>query len=218
MSTDGIITTVAGGGDLPCCDVGDGGPATQAVLRPNGLAVGPDGALYIADNEQGRIRRVGPDGIITTVAGPGVESLYRDGGPATQAYLGGPYGLEVGPDGTIYIGTQHHRVRRVATDGIITTIAGTGLPGSTGDGGPATQAKIDQAYAVALGQDGSLYIGDNPNSRVRKVAAALPGAGIEDKIIASEDGSKLYRLQREGQAPSHPRRRDRHGSLQLLLR
>ena len=201
VSTDGIITTVAGGGNpsRPFGDVGDGGPATEAVFcQPTSVAVGPDGALYVADNCQGRIRRVGPDGIITTVAGPGVPNLYRDGGPATQAYLGGAYGIDVGPDGTIYIGTQHHRVRRVGTDGIITTIAGTGLPGFSGDGGPATQAKIDQAYAVAVGPDSSLYIGDNPNFRVRKVSSALPGVSIEDKILASEDGSELYYFDGKG--------------------
>ncbi|MBI2876791.1 MAG: PASTA domain-containing protein, partial [Candidatus Tectomicrobia bacterium] len=133
---DGIITTVAGGGSG-----GDGGPATQAELSfPRGLAVGPDGSLYIADTNINRVRRVRPDGIITTVAGTGVSGFGGDDGPAILASLSA-FDVAVEPDGSLYIAdTTNHRVRRVGPDGIITTVAGTGVLGFSGDGGPATQA------------------------------------------------------------------------------
>ena len=103
--------------------------------------MGPDGNLYIADRNNNRIRRVGPDGIIITVAGNGISGFSGDGGPATQAALSAPFGMAVGPDGSLYIGDRNNRrVRRVGPDGIITTVAGNGQSGFSGDGGPATQA------------------------------------------------------------------------------
>jgi RHS repeat-associated protein len=189
VSTDGIITTVAGRG-WTSGPIGDGGPATQALIHPFGIAVGPDGALYIADNDLSRIRRVGPDGIISTIAGGG--ATLGDGGPATQASVSGPLDVDVEPDGAIYIAeSSGGRIRYVNPEGIITTVAGTGGPGSTGDGGPATQAQITQPFTVAVAPDGSVYI-DNHTHRLRKVTTPLPGAGIGDKVIASEDGSELY--------------------------
>src|SRR6185503_10423970 len=100
------------------------------------VAVGPDGSLYIADNLNNRIRRVAPDGIITTVAGPGVPAFGGDGGPATAAQLNLPQDVAVGPDGSLYIADTHnYRIRRVGPDGIISTVAGYGLSGVSGDGG-----------------------------------------------------------------------------------
>ena len=142
VGTDGIITIVAGGGNPPD-GLGDGGPATKAELDPRGgVAVGPDSSLYIADSGHNRIRRVGPDGIITTVAGGGnPPDGLGDGGPATMAELGELWVVAVGPDGSLYIADSgHNRIRRVGPDGIITTMAGTGHPGLSGDGGPATMA------------------------------------------------------------------------------
>jgi glucose/arabinose dehydrogenase len=134
------ITTVAGTGVLGFS--GDGGLATAAQLnQPHGVAVGPDGSLYIADSNTFRIRRVAPDGTITTVAGTGVFGFSGEGGPATAAQLNTPYGVAVGPDGSLYIADSNNfRIRRVAPDGTITTVAGTGVSGFGGDGGPATAA------------------------------------------------------------------------------
>ena len=97
--------------------------------------MGADGSLYIVDITNSRIRRVGPDGIITTVAGGGPS--FGDGGPATQAQLDRPLGVAVGPDGSLYIADGNYRIRRVGPDGIITTVAGMGIRGFAGDGGPA---------------------------------------------------------------------------------
>src|SRR5206468_3403683 len=111
---------------------GDNGLANQAQLNlPHRIAIGPDGCLYIADTSNHRIRRVGPDGIITTVAGLGTAGFSGDGGPASQARLNLAEGVAVGPDGTLYIAdTSNHRIRRVTPDGIITTVAGKADPSS----------------------------------------------------------------------------------------
>ncbi len=168
VRTNGLITTVAGIGCLGL--VGDGGPATQAALSlPMGVAVDARGTLYISDRFNQRIRRVGPDGVITTFAGGGVSS---DGGPATQAGLRGPCGVAVDPAGNVYIADQHNeRVRQVGVDGIITTIAGNGTFGLSGDGGQATQASLNSPAGVAVGADGTIYIADRLNHRIRRVEA-----------------------------------------------
>ena len=148
---------------------GDGGPATLAQISTAlSLAVGPDNAVYIADQSNRRIRRVGTDGIITTVAGTGVSGFSGDGGPATLAMLRDPRGVAVGRDGSLYIAdTGAQRVRQVTPDGIIRTIAGNGTFGFGGDGGPATEASFRSPYAVAVGSDDTVYIIDEGNNRVR---------------------------------------------------
>src|SRR5439155_1553053 len=114
IGPDGIITTVAG--TVTNGFSGDGGQATDAMLNlPEGVAVAPDGSLYIADYGNSRIRRVGPDGIISTVAGTGQAGFGGDGGPGTQALLFEPEGVAVAPDGNLYIADfKNHRIRRVA--------------------------------------------------------------------------------------------------------
>ena len=198
IGPDGIITTVAGEGNGGLS--GNGGPATQARLyNPSGVAVGPDGSLYIADSTNYRIRRVGPDGIITTVAGTGGEGFSGDGGPATQATLRYPIGVAVGPDGNLYIADgRDNRIRRVGPDGIITTVAGTGVGGFSGDGGPATQATLFYPEGVAVGPDGNLYIADTYNHRILRITAVLSGFTAADIAIASEDGSELYQFDATG--------------------
>ena len=193
VGTDGIITTVAGTGVAGFA--GDGGSATQAKLnQPLGVAVGSDGSLYITDINNQRIRRVGTDGIITTVAGSAnVGFATGDGGPATQAGLNNPMGVAVGTDGSLYISDQSQRIRRVGSDGIITTVAGTGVTGFAGDGGPATQAQINNIQGgIAVGPDGSLYIADANNNRIRQIRPSLPGFSVSDIVIAAEDGSEVY--------------------------
>jgi len=167
-----IITTVAGNGLGGFS--GDGGPATAASLNyPTGVALGPDGSLYIADIFNNRIRRVGPDGIITTVAGNGLGGFSGDGGPATLAEISNPTDVTLGPDGSLYIADYwNHRIRRVGPDGIISTVAGSGtgyIGAFSGDGGPATAARLNAPTSVTAGPDGSLYIVDSYNLRIRRV-------------------------------------------------
>jgi RHS repeat-associated protein len=194
VGPDGIISTVAGTGGYGFA--GDGGLATQALVWPWGVAVGSDGSLYIADYYNHRIRRVGPDGIITTVAGTGVADITGDGGPATQAKLAYPRGVAVGSDGSLYIADYYNnRIRRVGPDGIITTVAGKGAVyyGSfSGDGGLAMQANLYSPQGVAVGPDGSLYVADTFNHRIRQLSPPLPGTTLSDIFIAAEDGSEVY--------------------------
>jgi trimeric autotransporter adhesin len=169
VSPAGIITTIAGGG---ADGLGDGGPATSAQLSPEGVAVDAAGNLYIADSYNGRVRKVSPAGIITTIAGGGADGL-GDGGPATSAQLSSPQGVAVDGAGNLYIADfVANRVRKVSPGGIITTIAGNGARGYSGDGGPATSAELSFPAGVAVDGAGDLYIADNGNYRVRKVSPA----------------------------------------------
>ena len=181
----GAVTTVAGTGERAFS--GDGGPATQAALNaPDSIGFDAVGNLYVAEYEN-RVRRIDAQtGVITTVTGTGAEASNGDGGPATQAAIWHPHGLAVAGDGTLYIAdTAAHRIRRVdAATGIITTIAGTGEPGFSGDGGPAVAARLDVPIHVALGPDGALYVADGSNQRVRRidpsgVIRTVAGNGVE---------------------------------------
>ena len=168
VDTNGIIATVAGNGIGGYG--GDGGPATEARLRnPRGVAVDASGNLYIADRSNNRIRKVGPDGIITTVAGNGYLGSYGDGGPATEARIYYPEALAVDASGNLYL-TDYRRIRKVDTSGIITTIVGNGSAGYSGDGGPAAEAQISVVTDLAVDASGNLYIADGYNNhRIRKV-------------------------------------------------
>ena len=165
----GIITTVAGTGERNFG--GDGGPATAAHLNdPGGVALDNAGNLYIADTDNQRIRKVDPSGIITTIAGSGRRGFGGDGGPATAARLHYPLNLVVDGAGNLYISDSYNsRIRKVDPSGIITTIAGTGRRGFSGDGGPAVQAQLHLPRGVALDGAGNLYIADTNNSRIRFV-------------------------------------------------
>ena len=210
VGLDGIINTVAG--DRVSILKGDGGPATKASLSiPSGITVGPDGSLYIADTGNHRIRKVSPDGIITTVAGSNSEGSVKgafggDGGLATAANLNQPRGVKYGSDGSLYIADYgNHCIRRVGPDGIITTVAGNGTPNPdpsvVGDGGPATtktQGTLNDPTSVDRGPDSSLYIADQTNLRVRRVASMLPGFSVDDVAISSTDGMQLYRFDARG--------------------
>jgi RHS repeat-associated protein len=196
VGPDGIITTVSGGGN-PADGMGDGGLATQAKLDlPYDVAVGPDGNLYIADFQHFRVRQVGPDGIITTVAGTGVSGNSGDGGPAAQARFRGPVGVTVGPDGTLYIADRRsNRIRRVGLDGVITTVAGGNQFGVLGDGGPATEAFLNSPYDIVFGPDGSLYIADYGNNRIRRVGP--------DSIITTIAGTGVFGYNGDGNPAPH---------------
>ena len=168
VDSSGTITTVVGGG---ISGLGDGGPATAAQLnQPVGVAVDGSENLYIADAGNSRVRKVDGSGTITTVAGTGGFGFSGDGGPATAAQLNSPYGVALDGSGNLYIGdTGNQRVRRVNGSGTISTVAGTGTQGFSGDGGPATAAQLRDPVGVALDGSGNLYIADSANSRVRKV-------------------------------------------------
>ncbi len=170
----GVITTVAGTGEDGFG--GDGGPAVEAQLSlPFAVAVDPAGNLYIADFGNRRVRKVDPSGVITTLAGSGQRGSVGDGGPAVKAQLSPPTGIAVDARGAVFIADQfNHRVRGVSPAGIITTVAGTGQEGSGGDGGPAASARLWYPASVAVDEQGSLFIADQENSRIRKV----DGAGV----------------------------------------
>ena len=172
VKPNGTIWTVAGNGTAGY--TGDGYSATQASLNyPRGLAVDDDGSVYIVDYENLVIRRVSPDGIISTIAGGGSPpDSIGDGEQAVDANLSYPWGIDIGTNGELYIaeGWPDNRIRRVDPDGIITTFAGTGLNGYSGDGGPAINAKFIYPHDVAVGKDGSLYIADSTNFTVRKIS------------------------------------------------
>ncbi len=166
-SAGGQFQTVAGGG------LGDGGAAPFAGLnQPGGVAKAADGSLFIADTGNHRVRKIAPNGLITTVAGIGLPKYSGDGGPAAAAGLSSPNGVAVDGAGNLYIAdTGNHRIRKISSDGTIRTLAGNGTSGFAGDGGQATGARLYSPYAVAVDGSGNVYIADTSNSRIRRVRA-----------------------------------------------
>ena len=187
-----IITTVAGDGTAAFA--GDGGLATAASLSsPWGVALDAAGNIFIVDNGNDSIRRVDAStGIITTVAGTGTQGFSGDGGPATSAMLNFPTGVAVDTAGNFYIADQaNHRVRKVDTGGTITTVAGTGTAGFSGDGGPATSAMLIFPWGVAVDTAGNLFITDRNNHRIRKVdttGTIRTVAGTGTQGFSGDDG------------------------------
>ncbi|MCX4241359.1 NHL domain-containing protein [Paraliomyxa miuraensis] len=167
-------------------DEGDGGPATAALfIQLDGIALHPDGTIDVSDSLANRVRRITPDGIVDTIAGTGEAAYSGDGGPGVDAAIHWPSALELDPEGNLLIAqTRSHVVRRLRIDGTIETIAGTGTAGFSGDGGPATSAQLDQPYGLALDDDGTLYVADRANFRVRRIAPdgtidTVAGTGTE---------------------------------------
>jgi len=160
------VHRVAGSGDIGFS--GDGGPATGAQMsRAEGVDARPDGSLVIADTYNNRIRIVGVDGKILTVAGTGAIGSGGDGGDAMEAQLFFPFDVAVGPRGEIYIAdTYNQRIRMIDRSGTIRTVAGTGTAGSGGLGGPATEAELRFPFGVDVSPDGRLLISDTFNNRV----------------------------------------------------
>jgi len=170
---NGTVDTLAGNG-LPGRG-GDGGPARDATLAaPSALARDAAGNLYVSDPGSHVVREVSPDGVISTVAGTGDRGFEGDGGPAIDAVLAGPDGVAVGSDGTLYIGDRlNSRVRKIAPDGTISTLGGTGVSGMTGNGGPARDAEFGLVSRVQLDSDGGLLVSDQSNSCIRKIVSPL---------------------------------------------
>lgn len=178
IDTAGIITTVAGNGNMGYS--GDGGQATGATLNnPHGVALDAAGNIYIADTNNFVVRKVDKSGIITTYAGNGNVSPAGEGVAATSVGLTSPWALAVDGAGNLYI-TEWlgYRIRKVDQQGIITTVAGNGSYGFSGDGGPATSAKFEAPEGIRFDAAGNLYIADNQNNRVRKVSLPHPAPAV----------------------------------------
>ncbi|WP_238392460.1 NHL domain-containing protein [Paenibacillus antri] len=168
---NGIITTVAGNGIAGYS--GDGGPAVSAQLNtPYSIDFDGNGNMYIADRNNNRVRKVDTSGNISTVAGTGSNVSSGDGGPATAAGLAFPTGITVDDDGTVYVvASNSNTVRKISPAGIITTIAGTGVAGDSGDGGPATSAQLKVPLGIDMDDDGNLYVSDYGNHKIKKLEA-----------------------------------------------
>ena len=189
----GRITTAAGGGNPPD-GLGDGGSARDAaVFHPQGLSLGHDGSLYIAQPYQDLVRRVTPDGRISTVAGSGLDGYCGDGGPATSACLSFPTRVAATPDGGFLIAdTNDWLVRRVTADGVISTISGTAddKPSFSTNGPAATSIFLEPIEAMAVAPDGSFYLA-TPESVFRQ-SKALPSFTGGQITIPSQDGKEMY--------------------------
>ena len=187
------VLTVAGTGKKEYS--GDGGFARDAGAgEPYGLTIGPDGSLYFCDIAFHVIRRVDKDGRISTVAGSGKKGYAGDGGPATQALLGEPYEIKFDADGSMYLVEMvNNLVRKVDKTGVISTLAGTGKSGFSGDGGSAREATFNKPHSIALDGKGALFICDIGNHRVRRVdlktGVVTTFTGTDDKVVPKEGSS-----------------------------
>lgn len=192
VTPQGQISTIAGGGTA---SPGDGGLATQAILNgPGGVAVDNRGNLFISEKNGHRVRKVDlATGIITTVAGTGVAGFNGDNIKATEAQLDGPTGLAVDGAGNLYIAdSNNQRIRKVAPDGMITTVAGIGFPGFGGDQGFATRATLNNPFGVSVDRAGNLYIADTDNHRIRRIGKdgrIITIAGTGEPGFAGDGGT-----------------------------
>ncbi len=200
---------------------GDGGPAIQAQLdNPYGIVRGPDGSLYICDMNNHAIRKISRGGIISTVAGTGRRGYSGDGGAARQAELNEPYEVRFDRGhNLLFVERMNHVLRQVdATSQKITTLAGTGVKGFSGDGGPGTKAQLNEPHSLQLDTTGNIYICDIGNHRIRKIdpqtgkISTFAGTGQQG---ATPDGAGI-----EGTPLNGPRAIDfdRDGNLWLALR
>ena len=174
VNANGIISTVAGNGTQGY--KGDGGIATNAELNtPISMLLDQNGNLIIADCFNNVIRKVNANGIISTIVGNGIGGYFGDGGSAIAAELNSPSGLVLDASGSLYIGDfQNNRIRKVNANGIISTVAGNGIKGYSGDGGNATAAELNYPIGLALNGNGSIYIADNGNNVIRKITFGNP--------------------------------------------
>jgi sugar lactone lactonase YvrE len=192
VNGSGIMTTVAGNGTAGY--TGDGGSAASAELNyPSALDVDASGNLFIADYQNYRVRKVNSAGLITTIAGTGTAGFSGDGGSALTALIDTPTGIAIDSSGNVYIADwNNNRIRMVNPSGTIRTIAGGGSSG-LGDGGPSTAAKLHAPQGVAVDKSGSIYISDESNFRIRKVA----GLTSIDELSAAQ-GLTLFPVPSNG--------------------
>ena len=187
LETVDVIETLAGTGAVGYG--GDGGPASRAFFRfPRGVAADASGNIYVADSRDHRIRKIDSEGTITTLAGNGERGYGGDGGPATLARLDHPEGVAADGVGNVYVAdSENHRIRKIDAAGIITTIVGTGVRGDQGDGGPAAEARLSFPAGVAVDGEGSVYVADSWNHRVRRIdrggtITTLAGRGFQGYV------------------------------------
>lgn len=187
----GIITTVGGTGTLG--SIGDGGPATLAQLnQPIWIAFDQSGDMYVTDGNNDKIRKIDYAGIITTYAGNGVATFSGDGGSATDASLDNPQGICFDKFGNLYVADNgNQRIRKISPLGVINTLAGIGVIGSAGDGGPATAAELNSIYGVATDTSGNVYVADQGANKIRKV-------DISTGIISTVAGDGTYSFGGDG--------------------
>jgi serine/threonine-protein kinase len=183
IDRSGVISTIAGTGARGSS--GDTGPATSAKLAsPTGIAMDALNDVFIADTGNNKVRVVNAGGTITTFAGTGSPGFGGDGGPATAANLAGPSGLGIDQAGNVYISdTLNNRIRVVSQPGTISTYAGTGHDGYSGDGGPATGARLDKPTGAVVGDSTHLYFSDTSNNRVRGITSGPPPVIPESNSI-----------------------------------
>lgn len=198
VTTNGIITTIAGTPGVYGYS-GDGGQATAAQLgAPAGICVDPAGNIFFADPGKHVIRKIATNGIITTIAGTGTSGYSGNGGAATSATLNTPYDVGIDASGNLYIADKgNHAIRKINTGGVISTVAGIGGSlnyGFTGDGGPATSAKLNNPQSVSIDNTGNLYISDYTNNRIRKVTSAgiITTVGGNGQSVVLGDGPIFY--------------------------
>jgi uncharacterized protein (TIGR03437 family) len=184
VSTNNIISTLAGSGVSGFG--GDGGQATSAQFNgPQSVAVDTTGNVYIADTNNNRVRKVSANGVIATVAGNGLAGFSGDGGAAVNAQVGNPVALATDSVGNIYIADGSARVRKLFLSGVITTVAGSGARGYSGDGGSATNATLNGPSALAINSTGSIWVADTLNNAVR----LLQFAGGNNTVSAVTNGA-----------------------------
>jgi trimeric autotransporter adhesin len=197
VDTDGNLATLLGDG-TPGFAVDFGNPSGAHLNSPHGLVADASGGIYFADTGNNRVRRYQPGGNLFTYAGNGNAAYFGDGGRATSASLNQPEGLALDAAGNLYIADSlDNAVRKVTPAGVITTIAGTGLTGFAGDGGPATRAQLNRPRAVAVDTLGNVYVADSGNHRVRIIEA---GGNIH--TIAGNGGTEFFPGDSEGTSVS----------------
>ncbi len=169
IDTNGYISTIAGNGSFG--HSGDGGPATAAAIAGGGaICVDQIGNIYFTEPGYGKVRKIDTQGIISTIAGNGDGGTLGDGGPAIDASFSYPYGIAMDPQGNLYVSdANNYRIRMIGIDSVVSTIAGTGQPGFSGDGGPATSAKIGGPRGLAVDGSQNVYFTDASNHRIRKI-------------------------------------------------